>query len=165
MYAFDAATGTKKWAHKITWSNSTPAVKDGKVYYGTSIPPVLVSVSADKGEEVFKKALPLMVFSSPAIADGKVYVGSFDGCLYEVDPQSGEICATFRTAASAANSPKFFKSDGSIDFGFLFRGDSFEEMFRSVGLFYEAGAILSSPTVSDGALLVGSCDGNLYCFR
>jgi outer membrane protein assembly factor BamB len=165
FYALDAATGEKKWAHNITWSNATAIVSDGKVYYGTSIPPFFVGLNAADGTEAVKIPMPLMVFSSPALAGGKAYVGSFDGCLYEIDPAAGKVTATFRTAASAANSAKAFNPDGSINFPALFRGDDFEEMYHSGEIFFGMGAILSSPTLADGALLVGSCDGNLYCFR
>ncbi|HNX04671.1 MAG TPA: PQQ-binding-like beta-propeller repeat protein [Opitutales bacterium] len=165
LYALDAATGEKKWAHSITWSNATAAVSRGRVYYGTSIPALFVGLDAVSGEETAKIPMPLMVFSSPAIVGDRAYVGSFDGCLYEIDLGTGKVSSVYRTAASAAHYSKILKSDGSVDFGRVFRSDSFDEMYRAAGIFFEMGAILSSPTVSDGALLVGSCDGNLYCFR
>ncbi len=165
FYALDAATGEKKWAHNITWSNATAAVADGKVYYGTSIPPFFVGLNAADGTEAVKAPMPLMVFSSPALAGGKAYVGSFDGCLYEIDLAAGKVTASFRTAASGANFAGMCNADGSINFGAIFHGDDYEEMYRSGRILFDLGAILSSPTLADGALLVGSCDGNLYCFR
>jgi len=75
------------------------------------------------------------------------------------------VAASFRTPSSAANIGKVQKEDGSINFGAIFHGDDFDEMYRSGRILFDLGAILSSPTIADGALLVGSCDGNLYCFR
>jgi outer membrane protein assembly factor BamB len=92
-------------------------------------------------------------------------VGSFAGCLYEIDLSSGKVAASFRTQASAANISKVTRPNGSLDESLLFRSDNFEEMYRAGEILFEIGAILSSPTLSDGALLVGSCDRNLYCFR
>jgi eukaryotic-like serine/threonine-protein kinase len=165
MYALDAATGAKKWSNSCTWINATPAVSDGRVYYGTSIPSFFFGLDTATGAVKFKLAIPLMVFSSPAIANGVAYFGDFDGCLYAVDLKAGSILSVYRTKASLAHKRDLLKPDGTENNAVIFRNDEFEDMYHSAEVFFSAGAILASPTLCDGALFVGSTDGNFYCFR
>jgi outer membrane protein assembly factor BamB len=165
IYALDAKTGAKKWSNCITWVITSPAVADGKVYYGTSIPSFFIVADAKTGEYKSKLAMPMLVYSSPAVSGGTVYAGSFDGCLYAFDAKNGAIVGKFVSKASAAHHDELLRPDGSANTDSIFRSDDFEDMYRSAEIFMQAGAIIASPVVADGALYVGACDGTFYCFR
>ncbi len=165
FYALDASTGELKWKSNLTWVNATPALWDGKVYYGSSIPPFLSGRDAATGEQVLKMPMPMMVFSSAAIADGVAYVGCFQGSLFAVDLKEGKVISEFRSPAAIANRGTLFNEDGSWNTKNIFRNDSFEEMYHGMNVFHEAGAILASPCISNGSIYVGAGDGSFFCFR
>lgn len=167
VYALDAATGTKKWAYSNngTWVNCTPLVTDGTVCFVTSIPAAFIVVDAATGAEKIKAAVPFILFSSPAMAGGKVYAGCFDGALYSCDLKTGKVQIAYATQASKDHKGDIYNPDGTTNSGSIFRSNDFDEMYFTAKKFYDAGAILSSPVVSNGALIVCSADGNMYCFR
>ena len=166
LYALDAATGQKKWStYSETWITASPAVSGGMVYYGTSIPSFFFGIDTATGAKKLKLAMPMMLFSSPAIANGVAYFGGFEGSIYAVDLKSGSILSVYHTEASIAHKGDLLKPDGSFNNAVIFKDDSFEDMYFSARVFFESGAVMASPTLVDGALLVGSSDGNFYCFR
>ena len=72
-----------KWKFKTEDVDSSPAIADGVVYFG-SLDGNLYAVDIKTGQEKWKFKTKYWVLSSPAIADGVVYFGSFDGNLYAV---------------------------------------------------------------------------------
>ena len=164
FYALDASTGEKKWSNNLTWVITSPVVSRGTVYYGTSIPSFFIGMDAATGAEKLKMPMPLMVYSSPAVAGDVMYFGCFDGGLYAMSLKDNSIIATYHTEASIAHKGDLLKADGSFNTDKIFRNDTFEETYHSASVIFEAGAILASPTIADGALLIGSTDGNFYCF-
>ncbi len=165
MYALDAATGAEKWRHKITWSNATAAVANGRVYYGTSIPAHFVALDAATGKEAYKVDLKIPVFSSPALAGGTGFVGSFSGRLYAIDLAEGRVVWDFQTEASRANRAVVLAPDGTFDFKRIFTSRFYEDMQRSGDKLFDLGAFISSPAISSGILVIGSTDGNIYAFE
>ncbi len=83
--ALDAENGTVKWSHPIDgeYSVSSPAVADGKVYFGLDNSYVY-ALDAFTGDLVWSYKTEGAVQSSPAIYDGLLFVGSSDGNLYAI---------------------------------------------------------------------------------
>jgi hypothetical protein len=94
----------------------SPVVTDGVVYVGSD-DDHLYAVDVETGEEVWKfytlknmkpadTRRPLYddFSSSPLVVDGVVYVGGVDGsaCFYAIDAQTGPICGTRLSFATAA---------------------------------------------------------------
>ncbi len=67
---------------------SSPAVANGKVYFGTGDGNVY-AVDAKSGILQWKFATGDVVHASPAVAGGTVFVGSWDGNFYALDAESG----------------------------------------------------------------------------
>ncbi len=113
LAAIDAATGQPRWvfAHEYerkfearglhgyapaaqtiadAWDvfTSSPAVANGKVYYGSGDGNVY-AVDAGTGVLQWKFATKDVVHASPAVANGVVYVGSYDGNFYALDAETG----------------------------------------------------------------------------
>ena len=108
FYALDARTGQKKWAfnNKGSWVITSPAVRDGKVYFATSDSSLLYGVDGKTGTPLFSlnfKGWPM--FSSPAIAGNMLYVGTNQGKLVAVDLATQKLAWTFETEASRQNGP------------------------------------------------------------
>ena len=113
LAAIDAATGQPRWvfAHEYerkfearglhgyppaaqtiadAWDvfTSSPAVANGKVYFGSGDGNVY-AVDAGTGVLQWKFATKDVVHASPAVANGVVYVGSWDGNFYALDAETG----------------------------------------------------------------------------
>ncbi len=68
---------------------SSPAVVDGKVYFGSQDKNIYC-VDAFTGKEIWRFATQYRVFSSPAVVNGRVYTGSDDGNIYALNANTGE---------------------------------------------------------------------------
>jgi outer membrane protein assembly factor BamB len=84
-YALDTENGTVKWSRPLVgeYAVSSPAVADGKVYFGLDNGYVY-ALDAFTGDIVWSYKTEGAVESSPAISDGLLFVGSDDGYLYAI---------------------------------------------------------------------------------
>ncbi len=165
LYALDAATGQKKWAISTlgSWVNTTPAVRDGLVYFATVDSRLFHAADVKTGKLRFTHHAKLGMFSSPALAGGRAYIGANNGRLYAIDAASGQLVGEFQTESSKTNLLKTLNPDGSINrAGFRPQFYDFQDMYAIWVLQFSVGAIVSSPTVAGGVVFVGSTDGNLY---
>jgi len=165
LYAVDATTGKERWHfnNKGSWVIGSPAVNDGKVYFGTSDTAMFYALDAKTGTAIFSlsfKSWPL--FSSPAFASNRAYFGSHEGKLFAVDLQSKQLAWTFQTDASKKNGAAFTKPDGTPNYEGVFFDFFYDDMVSGVQKFLTVGAILSSPVVAGDTIYVGSADGNVY---
>lgn len=135
-----------KWAFKTGGPVvSTPAVADGVAYVG-SADTFLYAVRLTDGAELWKASTGLGVESSPAVAGGVVYVGSRDGKVYAFDARTGAVRWTFATAGE-----RRFTAPGIH--GIQPRTEMMPDPFD---------VFLSSPTVVDGTVFIGSGDHHVY---
>jgi eukaryotic-like serine/threonine-protein kinase len=168
LYALDAKTGEKKWAFsgKGSWVVSSPAVKDGKVYFVTSDSSLLYALDAKSGAELHLVGFNhWYLYSSPALAGGMLYVGLTRGTLVAVDLAAFRLAWSFDTDGMKEHGPAYTKPDGTPNSEVLYRSDFYDDMVAGVDRVMSMGAILSSPVVSGGVVYVGSADGNLYALR
>src|SRR3990172_7326231 len=108
--------------------------------------------------------------SSPAVVEGVVYVGSYEGYLYALDAESGEMLWRFKAGDRVYSSPAVVEGvvyTGSGD-GYLYAldADSGKMLWRDPwGYGYPVGGEfrteVSSTAVADGVVYVGS-GGWLY---
>ncbi len=104
--------------------------------------------------------------SSPAIgADGTLYIGSFDHCLYAIDPQ-GNLRWRKVTGSKISSSPAV-GTDGTVYFGsqdsWLYAVDPDGSLKWSVKT---KSTVQSSPAIAaDGTVYAGSDDSSLYAFE
>jgi len=165
FYAVDAATGKQRWSfsNKGSWVIATPAVLDGKVYFGTSDTGLFRGLDAKSGADLFSvdfKHWPM--FSSPAVAGDLAYIGSHLGKLYAINLKTQKLAWTFETENSRKNGGSFTKADGTPNYEGVFSDFFYDDMVAGVQQMMSVGAILSSPVVSNGTIYVGSADGNVY---
>jgi eukaryotic-like serine/threonine-protein kinase len=106
LYAIDAATGQLRWRfdHKISWVNTSPAVRDTVVYAGSSDGQFVQAVHTGSGRELWR-AKAGVTWSSPAIAGDVVYAGDGAGRVNAFDRRSGEPLWSFRTGSQVYGSP------------------------------------------------------------
>ena len=165
LYAVDAGTGKQRWAfnNKGSWVIGSPAINEGKVYFATSDSALFYALDAKSGLAIFSldyKQWPM--FSSPAIAGGMAYIGSHQGRLHAIDLKTQMTAWTFESEGSRKNGPMYTKADGTPNYEEAFSDFFYDDMVSGVQKMMSVGAILSSPVVVDGAIYVGSADGNVY---
>jgi len=167
LYAVDAKTGQQKWNFPTrgSWVIGSPAVRGGVVYFATSDSALFHAVDAATGKERFTLPTGMFVFSSPAVAGDMAYFGVFDGKLLALDLLAGKLRWEFQTDASKANLSALALPDGKPDYAKIFGSDFWEDMVLAVHKLFALGAILSSPSVVDSVLYVGSADGYVYALK
>jgi outer membrane protein assembly factor BamB len=168
VYAFDAASGRKLWEYAVggAWVSSSPAVRDGKVYVGTGDSGKLLVLDAATGRDVAQLSIGWMIFSSPAIAGNLMFVGTFDGEFVAVDLRTNRPVWTFQSDSSRINRPRYTGANGRIDFaGTLIAERFYDDFVVRVAKIFSMGSFMSSATIANGVVYVGSTDGNLYAFR
>ena len=81
MYAFDQETGERRWraAHRVSWAMSSPAVRDGVLYSGTSDRRFVHALEVDSGEEIWRFVARGYTWSSPALVGRTLYIGAGGG--------------------------------------------------------------------------------------
>jgi len=165
LYALDARTGEKKWAYSGngSWVISSPAVKNGKVYFDTSDTSLVIEADAKSGAVLRSFNLNhWYLYSSPAIAGNFMYVGSTQGKLVAVDLSSFSPTWTFETEGMKQHGATYTNPDGTPDQVKIFRSDFYDDMVSGVDRVMSMGSILGAPVVVGDAVFVGSADGNVY---
>lgn len=144
---------------------NSPAVVDGKVYFG-SWSNKFYSLNAENGGMIWRKEVVDGVHtSSPLVADNKVYFGT-EGYnnteFYSLDLENGDIIWTKRFNMSANSSPAFY--NGKVYFGSeddnIYSVDAktgITMWARNIGHVYTA-----SPTIVDNTVYIGSWGENIY---
>ena len=124
---------------------STPAVVGDLVYVG-STDGALYAVNRADGTQRWKFETEGPIASSPAVSDGMVYVSSLDGNIYAVDIASGTVRWAFATQGE-----RRFTAPGIH--GAIPRTERMPDPFD---------VFLSSPTVVQGTIYIGSGDQHVY---
>ena len=178
IYAIDIATGNLVWKYKGPGTMlfpGNPTVADGKVYATTGQNATFgeekgasefACLNAYTGEVIWK--LPIEAYApreSVAIAYGKLYLIPGD-VTTAVDATSGNEYA-IKGQVWAIGSSSSQVSDGSWP---MFRHDAVRSSLGQGGpsnltlvwKFTTNGAVMSSPSIENGILYVGSEDHNIY---
>jgi len=110
LYALDAASGAKHWAFSTgdSWVISSPAVRDGTVYFATGASGLVQALDAKTGTPIFSLAFNHWpFFSSPSLAGKFLYIGSEQGKLLAIDVTVGRLAWAFETQDSKQNGPTY----------------------------------------------------------
>ncbi len=167
FHAVDAATGALKWVHDNHggWTIGSPAVRNGVVYFATSDGRRFKALDGATGAVKFDLANNAISFSSPSLAGNAVYYGTSDGWLHAVDIRTGQFLGHFQSDGSKENGAKWTDSAGVFQSGRMYPDGTLDGMMIGMRTMFTVGSILSSPTIVDGILYVGSGDGNVYAVR
>jgi outer membrane protein assembly factor BamB len=123
LYAFDAATGRRRWAfHTGDEVISEPAVADDTVYFGGA-DHQFYALDASRGclRWAVRTTGPIE-YAAPLIVEGTVYFGSRDGHIWALDGHTGEARWRFDAGAS-------FRAAPALSAGILIFGTETGELF------------------------------------
>ena len=167
FHVVDAATGHPRWVHDNHggWTIGSPAVRDGVVYFATSDGRRFKALDAATGEVRFDLPNHAISFGSPSIAGDRVYYGTSDGWLHAVDLRTGQFTAHFQSDGSKANLAPWTDSTGVFESGRMYPDRTLDGMMIGMRTMFTVGSFLSSPSIVDGVLYIGSTDGKVYALR
>ena len=103
-------------------------------------------------------------YASAAVSETVVIVGGRDKMIHALNPRTGESVWTFAAQARVDSSPVivhgrvYFATTAGVIYSLNI--GSGEKVWE----FVTGSAIIASPSVSAGKLLIGSDNGNFYCF-
>jgi outer membrane protein assembly factor BamB len=151
---------------------STPAVADGRVYFGSSDGNVY-AVDLD-GKPLWTANTGAAVSSSPAVTGDRLFVQNRKGLVLALSTADGKILWRAQTGNDVPldwgyeNGDMYISSPAVVDGtvligsgdGFLYALDA--ATGRGKWRVETGGRIRSSPAVSDGMVYVGSLDGSVY---
>jgi eukaryotic-like serine/threonine-protein kinase len=165
LYALDARSGAQRWAfdNKGSWVISSPAVREGKIYFATSDTAMLRALDAKSGAVLFELSFNHWpFFSSPALAGNYLYIGSHAGKLLAINLTTAKSAWTFTTEGATQNAAALTKADGSPNYAAVFTDFFYDDMVAGEARMLSIGAVLSSPVIDGDSVYFGSWDGQLY---
>jgi outer membrane protein assembly factor BamB len=167
VYAFKAATGEKLWEFStgLSWVNTTPAVRDGKVFAATSDSRMIHVLNAVDGKELYHQQAASTMWASLSLAGDVFYVAQFNGSVEGRAIADGKVLWTFRTEAAKANAGWVLSADGAINDPLLFRSGWGDYGIAALYRQFSVGSFLASPTPAGKRLFVGSADGAMYALE
>jgi len=106
------------------------------------------------------------VSTSPVSANGNVFIGTLGGNFYALDLDNGQTIWTINTGNPISTSPAY--QNGLVFFGAENPGEIYAVDADTGAVEWQyaipsGAAVYASPAVTDGKVIVGSSDGNLYC--
>lgn len=141
--AYQVTDGLLKWTYNVAWAGrdsrviSTPAVHQGKVYFGSFNGRfyALETIAASPYvRELWNFTAGDAIWSSPAVSNGLVAFGADDETVYVLDASNGQEKWRFRIGGDVRSSPAIW-----------------------------AGGVAGTP-IAGGLLYAGGSDGILYAF-
>lgn len=170
LYAVDARTGRGRWNFKApgTWIVTTPTVKGGLVYFGTSDHSLIYAMDAKSGELKWSFPVEINTFGSVAIAGEVVYFGNMNGKFYALDKNEGSLRWVYETEASKLNSKDVLCEEGKLNRKYsekLKNASSINDFIEVYDAIMSLGSILSTPFIEDGTIYFGSADGGVYAIE
>ena len=161
IYALDATTGTGFWNMKErgSWIVATPLLFRDRIYFGTSDSHTFYAMEAEYGDIVWKLPLNMRAYGSAIEVNETIYFGCFNGKLYAVDPDNGEILWTYQTEGSRENYRNVYDENDEFSDAFVTIAQDYSKMEDAI---LSLGSILSTPVEMDGTIYFGSSDGQLY---
>lgn len=185
LYCLDENSGNEIWKFKSGGAiTSSPTIHKDKIFF-SSKDGFLYCIDANDGIQLWKFDLGKdLVYrwefdyylSSPTLFEEIIYIGSGDGNLYAINSVSGKKMWNYFTGSRIRSTPAI--SNGILYFGdFAGKLYAIELKTQKAKWIYETEgskikiedfvfdrtALVSSPTIYDGVVLVGSREGCLYC--
>ncbi len=161
IYALDIETGRGHWNYKEqgSWIIATPTVIGERIYFGTSDTHRFYCFNAEDGALVWDKALNMRVYSTAVSSGNNVYFGCFNGKIFGLSNDTGQVQFEYQTKESQVKYSSLFKSETELAHGVELYGADMDVVEKRV---LSLGAFLSDPLIEDDMLYIGDANGNFY---
>lgn len=162
LLAVDADTGRERWRFETGAIESSPALVDGVLYFGTWDQKVIaLDIRTRKALWTFRTDGE--VHAAPAVARGTVFIGTTGGTLYAIDARTG------RLRWQRDDGREFFYAGPSVAYGRVYIPNTDGTLYaygartgnllwaRTLGTY-----IYTSPAIADERVFVGTYDGRFF---
>lgn len=165
LTAVQAINGEQVWQMQLTdgFTSSVPAIKDGVIYIAATDANQSASLYAvDITAQTIKWFYPLSAesYAAPAVWEELVFVADLGGMVTAVDQETGSVRWQFSTGDLTFSAPALTGDIvyfGSMDQTlYAVEAQTGNEIWR-----FPIGSGVSSPTIYDGVLYVGTQDGRV----
>lgn len=168
LHGYPPATQTIPDAYDLF--TSSPAVANGKVYFGSGDGGVYAA-DAQTGVLQWKFATRDVVHSSPAVVDNTVYVGSWDSHLYAIDAETGQQKWAFKGGDDdTIHNQVGFQSSPAVVGGTVYVGCRDAHVYaidaatgkKRWDYPTSKSWVIASPAVRDGVVYAGTSDSSRF---
>ncbi|MFN4133395.1 MAG: PQQ-binding-like beta-propeller repeat protein, partial [Candidatus Hadarchaeales archaeon] len=168
LYSLNTSNGDIEWEFRPEISGerenypivSTPAVKDGKIFFGSNNHRFYGVDAA--GNKIMEFEAGDKIPTSPSVGEDAVYFGSVDGYVYSLWIENGGLRWKFPTEGEIHSSPAVAGGEviiGSAD-GHLYNISENGELNWKINV----GTILNnSPALAYGKVFITTAGGKIYC--
>jgi outer membrane protein assembly factor BamB len=185
FFAINKKTAAVKWKFNTgSPIHSSAALQNGRIFFSDNKQAVY-SVSEKTGKLLWTFRMGKKInypwgfdyfYSSPVLSGNKLYIGGDDGYLYALDQKTGKMIWSFKAKGLVRSTPFLYHHS-------LFFGDTeariysvdetngkeqwqfkiFADTLRNEDFGFDRRAIIASPVVSRGRVVVGTREGVIYC--
>jgi outer membrane protein assembly factor BamB len=162
LIAMNARTGREKWRFDAQPIESTPLLRNGKLYVG-SWDGNVYAIDAHNGRKAWAYQTGDRVNNSAAYFEGRIFIANDGATLYALNAGSGQL------AWSASDATEFFYAAPVASYGRIFIGSTDGTMYaygaRTGNLLWAKPLgtyIYGSAAVYDRKVYVGTYDGKFY---
>ncbi len=161
LYALELKTGRCLWNYREPkgWIISTPLAVDSRLFFGTSDAHKYYCLDKKSGEIIWEVPLRMRSYGNAVPYDGSVYFGTFDGWVFGLSQETGDVIWKFQTLGSRENYAKVYQESGEFAEGFELYGKDYLESEKQI---HALGSVLGTPVIEGNTIYFGSSDGNVY---
>ena len=147
---------------KGSWIIATPLVFEDMIYFGTSDSHRFYGMNAKNGDIKWSAPLNMRVFAKAASFNNEIIFGCFNGKLYQLNHNTGEVKQIFQTHGSKSNYYSVYDENDQFKEGFEVYGNDIAGSEKKI---LELGAILTTPLVDHGIVYFGDSNGSFYALK
>jgi outer membrane protein assembly factor BamB len=167
LVAWDADTGRERWRFDSAPIESSPLLKNGRLYVGTWDRNVY-AIDADTGRKIWSFGADDQVNTSAAYWKGRIYIASDGGTLYALSARTGRLLWSAQSQ-SKFGSREFWYATPTVAYGRVYIGNTDGTMYvfgaksgkllwaRPLGTY-----IYGAAAVYERRVFVGTYDGKFY---
>jgi outer membrane protein assembly factor BamB len=167
VVAWDANTGRERWRFNTAPVESSPLLKNGRLYFG-SWDHNVYAVNAATGKKIWSFGADDQVNTSAAYWRGRIFIGSDGGTLYALSARTGRMLWSAQSQ-SKFGSREFWYATPTVAYGRVYIGNTDGTMYvfgaksgkllwaRPLGTY-----VYGAAAVYDRRVFVGTYDGKFY---
>ena len=167
LVAWDADTGRERWRFKSAPIESSPLLKNGRLYVGNWDHNVY-AIDATTGKKIWSFQADDQVNTSAAYWRGRIFIGSDGGTLYALSARTGRMLWSAQSQ-SKFGSREFWYATPTVAYGRVYIGNTDGTMYvfgaksgkllwaRPLGTY-----IYGAAAVYNRRVFVGTYDGKFY---
>lgn len=164
LYSLHFDKGSGIWNKQFPggWAIAKPVIKDTVLYVGTSDDKALFALDPFEGRVKWRTDVKFNVFGSYAFSKKMMYVPTLMGAIYAINLKDGSVAWRMNSDLYKKSHLDYFTEDDQYrdDIENIVTGeDGFLKMY------YNLGAIFSTPLITGNYLVVTSTDGKIYAYK